>query len=681
MRTVPLALATALPALLCVLLACGGAPPTSATSPSAPTSAPSPQHPGAPFECKELDDLGAPFSTTPARTVAATFAFDPADRDADGIGDGLDQCPDSAEDGKGAHPFDGCSDDRDPTRGRKPWPALPAQLASIHGDAITIAEQVHFATDSAVIQADSAPLLGAVARLLLDHPDLGLVEVSGHADARGNEAQNKALTQGRAAAVVNALVGEGVAAARLRAGGYGAFCPLDPAATDAAYAKNRRVEFHVLRRGGQPTSVAWGGCDAAKQHGIDPQPLPPPAPPPPPPVPPKEPTDAVPGFSDCGSVESCEPWCKKGVGFACAKAAQFASREGDYAAHLGALNKLCADGNDLACDDLDVTEFTGFPGPPVTAALADACEHRHPRYCGYPAMAYYRGCTQARDPARGVALAKRGCDGGNAGACAVLAAATYTGEATTRDPAAAYAAAWKACDSGDGVCGPLVMIGKKEPALVTSRKELVAVLWRQCEARGQNGGAACMFLNGLGIGADEHGRPRMCDAGSYMECYAACNGDHRGTPLCIDFSLAVTYGADGRRPAPLPSRILPMSQDLCVVRDGRGCDVTAMGDEQSEKVWSQKNAVAEYAIGCAAGSADACVNAARVRMEGWGTWLDAPGGAAALSDQCNKGTAAACALYAQAVRTGMGVKADARQAAAAMGRACTGGFKPACAQK
>jgi len=120
---------------------------------------------------------------------------------------------------------------------------------------------IHFESASAVLSADSNTALEQVAALLVAHPEIELVEVQGHADERGDDARNVALTRARAQTLVDALVGKGVARERLHAAGYGARCPADPgcgAPTAAAschdasrYSEDRRAVFLVLRAGGQ----------------------------------------------------------------------------------------------------------------------------------------------------------------------------------------------------------------------------------------------------------------------------------------------------------------------------------------------------------------------------------------------------------------------------------------------
>jgi outer membrane protein OmpA-like peptidoglycan-associated protein len=78
---------------------------------------------------------------------------------------------------------------------------------------------------------------------------------------------NVKLTQDRAAAVVKALIERGIDRQRLRSMGFGPYCPLDSGNSAAAYEKNRRVEFKIVRTADGPTSIQLG-CDKARLLGI-----------------------------------------------------------------------------------------------------------------------------------------------------------------------------------------------------------------------------------------------------------------------------------------------------------------------------------------------------------------------------------------------------------------------------
>jgi outer membrane protein OmpA-like peptidoglycan-associated protein len=116
---------------------------------------------------------------------------------------------------------------------------------------------IQFETGSATISATSLSAVSEIASTLKEHPEIALIQVQGHADERGDDGRNLALTRLRAASVVNALVAQGVGRERLHAAGYGSRCPDDAAcaqsdAPESCHAaenwqRDRRVIFRVLR--------------------------------------------------------------------------------------------------------------------------------------------------------------------------------------------------------------------------------------------------------------------------------------------------------------------------------------------------------------------------------------------------------------------------------------------------
>ena len=180
------------------------------------------------------------------------------DNDHDQILDVNDRCPNEPETYNGTEDEDGC-----PDKGR----------VLIDGTDIKILDKVLFDTGKATIKPESNGILNAVASLLRGRPDFLMVEVAGHADERSSDASNLSLTRARAKAVVDALVARGIARDRFVSQGYGEYCPVDSASNPAAWEKNRRVEFKVIRTEDGDTN-ANRGCDAAKMHGVKPPALP-----------------------------------------------------------------------------------------------------------------------------------------------------------------------------------------------------------------------------------------------------------------------------------------------------------------------------------------------------------------------------------------------------------------------
>lgn len=125
-------------------------------------------------------------------------------------------------------------------------PSRPGVVVEQH--AIALRRQISFATGSDEILPNSEPILLEVADALLRNPDIELVEIEGHTDNRGAIDVNMQLSQQRAEAVERWLVGHGVGQARLIAKGYGSTRPLTPNITQQNRARNRRVQFTIVRR-------------------------------------------------------------------------------------------------------------------------------------------------------------------------------------------------------------------------------------------------------------------------------------------------------------------------------------------------------------------------------------------------------------------------------------------------
>jgi OOP family OmpA-OmpF porin len=109
-----------------------------------------------------------------------------------------------------------------------------------------VLSNVLFDTDKATIKPVSYPELDDVVRVFENNPGLS-VEVDGHTDSQGSDAHNLGLSQRRAAAVREYIVGHGIAAARLTAKGFGESRPVADNDTAEGRALNRRVELNVLK--------------------------------------------------------------------------------------------------------------------------------------------------------------------------------------------------------------------------------------------------------------------------------------------------------------------------------------------------------------------------------------------------------------------------------------------------
>lgn len=141
------------------------------------------------------------------------------DSDGDGIVDDRDNCPNTPEgtrvDG------DGCP----------------------LGDIVAL-DGVTFEFNGDRLRPDAATILDDAAEVLNRYPEM-LIEVAGHTDSIGGDDYNQALSQKRAEAVRQFLIGKGVSAERLTAVGYGESEPRATNDTEEGRELNRRVELRI----------------------------------------------------------------------------------------------------------------------------------------------------------------------------------------------------------------------------------------------------------------------------------------------------------------------------------------------------------------------------------------------------------------------------------------------------
>ena len=193
----------------------------------------------------------------------------PIDSDGDGIVDSADACPkqagaentDVARHGCSADPdgdgiefaADACPDRKGPATTDPRKNGCP-QFVTVTEDEILIAKKVNFNSDGRrlndVVSPNSSRLLGEVRDAIMD-PDIELVEVQGHTDDSGSVEYNLGLSRKRANAVLTWLLQHGVPKDKIVAKGYGFDRPIADNRIWTGRAKNRRVQFVILRRKGK----------------------------------------------------------------------------------------------------------------------------------------------------------------------------------------------------------------------------------------------------------------------------------------------------------------------------------------------------------------------------------------------------------------------------------------------
>ena len=174
------------------------------------------------------------------------------DTDGDGIEDKLDACLLA----KGKEAFKGCPDtDNDEVEDRMdPCPNIPGPkenrgcpvVEKKDREKLELAvKAVKFETGKAVLKPESSKILADIADILNRYPYYNL-SIDGHTDSQGKDETNLALSEKRAQACADFLIGKGVAKTRFLVKGFGETKPVGDNKTAAGRTLNRRVEFGLV---------------------------------------------------------------------------------------------------------------------------------------------------------------------------------------------------------------------------------------------------------------------------------------------------------------------------------------------------------------------------------------------------------------------------------------------------
>lgn len=610
-------------------------------------------------------------------------AFDPTDRDGDGVGDAYDLCPTLLEDQRGDHPLDGCPDELDPARLATRWGRSPNQSVTVAHGQIKIGEEIRFAHGSAAIEPSSLPLVASIAQVLNDAPEIEIVEVAGHADESGSDAANQRLTIQRSSAVMSAIVAKGVSRARLRGSGYGAYCPVSGARKGAsAEAGDRRVEFRILRRDGIDLEPRWGGCEAAAKHGMKPPSLQ------------ARQAPARAGAADDDAAECteaapkvCKARCDLGEIEACmifaaalrgGGAANPKSGRPDAQAALGALTKACERGRLEACAlaARAIREGNGALKDPKKALDLDAgaCAKGGALACADLGLALHEATGKLRDEARSIEAYRRACDLGDGGGCEALAARYWSGSGVKIDRARAFDLFTAACEIGRSGCAALRDHVKDDPSVQQSRARALVALHVACEQDGDED--SCSAVGMMGEKPGEYSPAPLCSAGGFAACRAACGAAPAGE-ACLGLGAALLYGTGARRK---PAEATVIFDLACQKESASGCAMSALLHEaRASGARDLRLAADRYETACSKGEPSGCVNRARLQLEGLGTYRDEAAAAKTLDAACTEGLGVACAHLGLLAAKGLAGPADPARARKLAERACAVGFRPSCA--
>jgi len=203
-------------------------------------------------------------ANTPADARPVDANGCPVDSDNDAVADYLDRCANTAAgtrvdtsgcpvardaDGDGViDANDRCANTPPNTRVDATGCPLPEPVAVAPAPAAGapfVLRSITFRTFQARMAVAPNAELDGIAASLRSMPDARW-EIAGYTDSRGIPAGNQRLSQRRAAAVIQYLIGKGVPSTSLTAVGYGAQNPVASNATLAGRAQNRRIEIKRL---------------------------------------------------------------------------------------------------------------------------------------------------------------------------------------------------------------------------------------------------------------------------------------------------------------------------------------------------------------------------------------------------------------------------------------------------
>ena len=110
---------------------------------------------------------------------------------------------------------------------------------------VTLPQDILFATNSFAVRPDLQRDLQALSSNLQAYPQ-STVQIIGHTDSDGDAQFNQQLSERRANAVADVLLGQGIPFTRIQAFGRGEVQPVADNLTPAGKAQNRRVEIVIL---------------------------------------------------------------------------------------------------------------------------------------------------------------------------------------------------------------------------------------------------------------------------------------------------------------------------------------------------------------------------------------------------------------------------------------------------
>ena len=171
------------------------------------------------------------------------------DADGDGVPDSADACPGTprgvAVDEKGCpreSDGDGVPDYLDKCPGTPQYAKVDADGCEIMDSVSIRVTADHFDFDSAALKPGMEAALSDVAAKVKASKGNEMLEVIGHTDSTGPEAYNQGLSERRAEAAAQYLIGAGIPASQISTMGKGESEPVGDNSTREGRSMNRRVE-------------------------------------------------------------------------------------------------------------------------------------------------------------------------------------------------------------------------------------------------------------------------------------------------------------------------------------------------------------------------------------------------------------------------------------------------------
>ncbi len=122
-----------------------------------------------------------------------------------------------------------------------------AEVKSVQVGKICDLRDIYYQTNDYNLTQESKTLLNLFIEFLKENPTVK-VEIQGHTDNIGRDADNLLLSERRAKSVYDYVVEHGISADRLRYKGYGRTMPIASNSTELGRAKNRRTVFLIYEK-------------------------------------------------------------------------------------------------------------------------------------------------------------------------------------------------------------------------------------------------------------------------------------------------------------------------------------------------------------------------------------------------------------------------------------------------